>query len=70
MLFIEEMGWRTLPERFGHSNSVRRRFHRLGKAGVFETLFDALASMSDSGHLIKMIVSSILAAVIGAEARR
>ncbi len=33
-----------LPERFGHWNSVWKRFDRLSKAGVFEAFFDTLAS--------------------------
>jgi transposase len=33
---VENVRWRALPERFGHWNSVWRRFDRLSKAGVFE----------------------------------
>ena len=32
---VENVRWRALPERFGHWNSVWKRFDRLSKAGVF-----------------------------------
>ena len=51
---VENVRWRALPERFGHWNSVWKRFDRLSKAGVFEAFFDALASMSSTAHLIQM----------------
>jgi transposase len=35
-LTVENMRWRALPERFGHWNSVWKRFNRLSKAGVCE----------------------------------
>ena len=53
--------WRALPERFGHWNSVWKRFDRLSKAGVFEAFFDTLASMSSTAHLIQMFDSTIVA---------
>jgi hypothetical protein len=34
------LGGGPLPERFGHWNSVWKRFDRLSKAGVFEDFFD------------------------------
>ena len=46
---VENVRWRALPERFGHWNSVWKRFDRLSKAGVFEAFFDTLASMSSDG---------------------
>jgi transposase len=42
---VENVRWRALPERFGHWNSVGKRFDRLSKAGVFEAFFDTLASI-------------------------
>ena len=45
---VENVRWRALPERFGHWNSVWKRFDRLSKAGVFEAFFDTLAEMSTS----------------------
>lgn len=54
------------PERFGHWNSVWKRFDRLSKAGVFEAFFDTLASMSASAHLIQMFDSTIMRAHVSA----
>ncbi|AWM32173.1 IS5 family transposase [Hymenobacter nivis] len=34
--------WADLPERFGKSNSVCRRFRRLAQKGVWEAVFEAL----------------------------
>ena len=51
---VETVRWRALPERFGHWNSVWKRFDRLSKAGVFEAFFDTLASMSSTAHLLQM----------------
>jgi len=34
--------WADLPERFGKTNSVRRRFRRLAQKGVWQRLFQAL----------------------------
>lgn len=63
---VENVRWRALPERFGHWNSVWKRFDRLSKAGVFEAFFDALASMSSSAHLIQMFDSTIVRAHVSA----
>ena len=63
---VENVRWRALPERFGHWNSVWRRFDRLSKAGVFEAFFDALAEMSASAHLIQMFDSTIVRAHVSA----
>ncbi|MGE0235856.1 transposase [Methylocystis sp.] len=63
---VENVRWRALPERFGHWNSVWKRFDRLSKAGVFEALFDTLASMSSSAHLIQMFDSTIVRAHVSA----
>jgi len=63
---VENVRWRALPERFGHWNSVWRRFDRLSKAGVFEAFFDTLASMSASAHLIQMFDSTIVRAHVSA----
>ena len=56
---VENVRWRALPERFGHWNSVWKRFDRLSKAGVFEAFFDTLASMSSTAHLIQMFELNI-----------
>ena len=63
---VENVCWRALPERFGHWNSVWKRFDRLSKAGVFEAFFDTLASMSASAHLIQMFDSTIVRAHVSA----
>jgi transposase len=63
---VENVRWRALPERFGHWNSVWKRFDRLSKAGVFEAFFDALAEMSASAHLIQMFDSTIVRAHVSA----
>ena len=38
---VHNITWRALPERFGHWNSVWKRFWRLSRAGTFEAFFDA-----------------------------
>jgi transposase len=44
VLWIAKTGapWRDLPERFGHWNSVWRRFDRWSKKGVWDRVFRAL----------------------------
>ena len=63
---VENVRWRALPERFGHWNSVWKRFDRLSKAGVFEAFFDTLASMSSTAHLIQMFDSTVVRAHVSA----
>ena len=63
---VENVRWRALPERFGHWNSVWKRFNRLSKSGVFEAMFDTLASMSSSAHLVQMFDSTIVRAHVSA----
>ena len=63
---VENVRWRALPERFGHWNSVWKRFDRLSKAGVFEAFFDTLASMSSTAHLIQMFDLTIVRAHVSA----
>jgi transposase len=67
---VENVRWRALPERFGHWNSVWKRFDRLSKAGVFEACFDTLASMSSTAHLIQMFDATIVRAHVSAAARK
>ncbi len=63
---VENVRWRALPERFGHWNSVWKRFDRLSKAGMFEAFFETLASLSASAHLIQMFDSTIVRAHVSA----
>lgn len=44
VLWIAKTGapWRDLPERFGHWNSVWRRFDRWARKGVWRQIFQAL----------------------------
>ena len=44
--------WRDLHERFGHWNSVFRRFRRWAERGVFESLFKALSDDPDFEYAI------------------
>ena len=63
---VHNITWRALPERFGHWNSVWKRFDRLSKAGVFEVFFDHLASLSASANLVQMFDSTIVRAHVSA----
>ena len=63
---VENVRWRALPDRFGHWNSVWKRFDRLSKAGVFEAFFDTLASMNSTAHLLQMFDSTVVRAHVSA----
>lgn len=63
---VHNITWRALPERFGKWNSVWKRFDRLSRAGVFETFFDHLASLSSSAHLVQMFDSTVVRAHVSA----
>ena len=54
---VHNITWRALPEKFGHWNSVWKRFWRLSQSGTFEAFFDALAAMSETAHLVQMFRS-------------
>ncbi len=51
---IHNITWRALPAEFGSWNSIWKRFWRLSRSGVFETFFEALASLSERAHLVQM----------------
>jgi transposase len=51
---VHNITWRALPEKFGHWNSIWKRFWRLSRSGTFEAFFDALAAMSETAHLVQM----------------
>lgn len=63
---VHNVTWRALPERFGNWNSVWKRFWRLSQSDVFELFFDALASLSQSAHLVQMFDSTVVRAHVSA----
>src|SRR3979409_1624843 len=44
--------WRDLPERFGRWKTVHQRFSRWAKSGVFERIFQLLASDADNEYMM------------------
>jgi transposase len=52
--------WRELPERFRRLENTHRRFSRWAKAGVWERIFEHLASEADNEYA--MIDSTIVRA--------
>jgi len=52
--------WRDLPERFGDWKNIHRRFSRWAKAGVWERVFEHLASAADNEYA--MLDSTIVRA--------
>ena len=63
---VHNITWRALPRRFGHWNSVWKRFWRLSQSGTFEAFFDALAAMSETAHLVQMFDSTVVRAYVSA----
>jgi transposase len=63
---VHNITWRALPAEFGNWNSVWKRFWRLSQSGVFEAFFDALASMSETAHLVQMFDSTVVRAHVSA----
>ena len=63
---VHNITWRALPERFGHWNTVWRRFHRLSRSGVFEDFFATLADLSSTAHLVQMFDSTVTRAHVSA----
>jgi transposase len=51
ILWVAKTGapWRDLPERFGNSNSIWRRFDRWAKKGVWQRVFRSCATRTWSG---------------------
>ncbi len=52
--------WRDIPERFGDWNNIHRRFSRWSASGVWEAVFDFLATDADNEYA--MIDSTIVRA--------
>lgn len=63
---VHNITWRALPERFGHWNSVWKRFDRLGKSGVFEDYFAMLAGLSETAHIVQMFDPTVIRAHVSA----
>ena len=63
---VHNINWRALPEKFGHWNSVWKRFWRLSQSGTFEAFFDTLAAMSETAHLVQMFDSTVVRAHVSA----
>lgn len=63
---VHNITWRALPERYGHWNTVWKRFSRLSKAGVFEDYFAILAELSGTADLVQMFDSTIVRAHVSA----
>src|SRR5215204_5545009 len=65
---LHNITWRALPAEFGKWNRrrARKRFWRLSRAGVFEAFFEALASLSETAHLVQMVDSTTVRAHVSA----
>jgi len=67
---VHNITWRALPLEFGNWNSVWKRFWRLSQTGTFEAFFEALASLSETAHLVQMFDSTVVRAHVSAAGAR
>ena len=63
---VHNITWRALPAKFGHWNSIWKRFWRLSRTGTFEAFFEALAAMSETAHLVQIFDSTVVRAHVSA----
>ena len=63
---VHNITLRALPEKFGHWNSVWKRFWRLSRSGVFEAFFQMLAEFSQTAHLVQLFDSTTARAHVSA----
>lgn len=63
---VHNFTWRALPSEFGKWNTVWERFDHLGKAGVFEAMFDILAATFDTAHVVQLFDSTTARAHVSA----
>ena len=63
---VHNITWRALPAEFGNWNSIWKRFWRLSQTGTFEAFFEALASLSETAHLVQMFDSTVVRAHVSA----
>jgi transposase len=63
---VHNVTWRALPERYGHWNSVWKRFSRLSRSGVFAAFFAELAASSKTAHIVQMVDSTVVRAHVSA----
>ena len=63
---VHNITWRALPAEFGNWNSAWKRLWRLSQTGTFEAFFEALASLSETAHLVQMLDSIVVRAHVSA----
>lgn len=59
-------GWRDVPERYGHWSTIYTRFNSWVKAGVFQTLMDALIAEAASRGQVGLELVSVDSTIVRA----
>jgi transposase len=54
---VHSITWRALPSEFGNRNSVWKRLWRLSRSGTFEAFFQMLAELSQTAHLVQLLIA-------------